>query len=309
MRQIISASRRTDIPAFYGDWFINRLKEGFAGLVNPFGGQKYFVSLRQADVACFVFWSKNLAPFVNKLKVIEQMGYNFYFNCTITALPGVFESNVDKQAAIEALKKISRMYSAEHINWRYDPIIISSVSDYDFHVRNFENIAAELAGCVRRCYFSFMVEYAKVKRNCAEFEKNYGIKVLQTDKELRVKLANELAEIAAGYGIEMFSCCGDYLIGPRIKKAHCIDGGIVQQLFGLDEWSYSPKPTREQCGCTESTDIGAYDTCPHGCVYCYANSNKRKARLVYNRHDVNCAFLGFTSSEAANWLTDSSLKK
>jgi hypothetical protein len=93
------------------------------------------------------------------------------------------------------------------------------------------------------------------------------------------------------------------------KKAHCVDGRIVQRLFELDEWSYRPKPTREQCGCTESTDIGAYDTCPHGCVYCYANSNKQKARLVYNRHDVNCAFLGFTSQETANWLTDGSLNK
>jgi hypothetical protein len=130
MKQIISVSRRTDIPAFYGDWFMNRLNDGFAGVVNPFGGQRYIVSLKPQDVVCFVFWSKNFAPFLEDLKAIDRMGYKFYFNYTVTGLPTVFESNVDKQTAIETLKQLSQMYSPRHINWRFDPIIISSISEF-----------------------------------------------------------------------------------------------------------------------------------------------------------------------------------
>jgi len=114
---------------------MRRLEEGFAGVVNPFGGCKYIVSLRPEDVVCFVFWSKNFAPFIEKLQAIDSLGYKFYFNYTITALPEVFENNVDKRAAVEALKELSRTYSRRHINWRFDPIIISNICGRDFYVR------------------------------------------------------------------------------------------------------------------------------------------------------------------------------
>ena len=113
-KRIISVSRRTDVPAFYGDWFMGRLKEGFAGVVNPFGGQKYIVSLKSEDVVCFVFWSKNFTSFLENLKIIDGLGYKFYFNYTVTGLSPVFENNVEKQAAIENLKQLSRMYSPRH---------------------------------------------------------------------------------------------------------------------------------------------------------------------------------------------------
>jgi hypothetical protein len=132
MRRIISVSRRTDVPAFYGDWFMRRLEEGFAGVVNPFGGRRYIVSLKPRDVVCFVFWSKNFGPFLENLKVIDEMGYKFYFNYTVTALPGIYESDVERQEAIEGLKQLSRTYFPQHINWRFDPIIISSVCDCGF---------------------------------------------------------------------------------------------------------------------------------------------------------------------------------
>ena len=158
MKRIISVSRRSDIPAFYGDWFMRRLKDGLAGVVNPFGGQRYIVSLKPEDVVCFVFWSKNYGPFIEKLKTIEDMGYAFYFNYTVTALPRIFESNVNKKAAIENMKQLSRMYSPRHINWRFDPIVISSVSDRDFYIRGFEELACEFEGVVERCYFSFVTQ-------------------------------------------------------------------------------------------------------------------------------------------------------
>jgi hypothetical protein len=117
-------------------------------------------------------------------------------------------------------------------------------------------------------------------------------------------LANELAAIAARYKIRMFSCCGDYLVSGDIQKAHCIDGGVIESLFFPGGLQYKDKPTRKECGCTESTDIGTYDTCPHGCVYCYANMNKQQARKAFDNHDKESAFLGYSKSQSDFWLDE-----
>ena len=305
MKRIVSVSRRTDVPAFYGDWFMRRLKEGFAGIVNPFGGRKYIVSLRPEDVSCFVFWSKNFAPFVENLKVLDSLGYKFYFNYTVTSLPEVFENNVNKCDAIAALKELSRTYSPRHINWRFDPIIISSITDRDFYVMTFAELASELGGYVERCYISFVTNYSKVKRNFEELERTTGVKISDCSKSFKIDLANELADIAEHHGIRMYSCCGDYLTNSgSVQKAHCIDGNIIESLFFPDGLKYKEKPTREECGCTESSDIGTYDTCPHGCVYCYANIHKSNARKAFNNHEKDSAFLGHSKSKSDVWLAE-----
>lgn len=304
MKRIISASRRTDIPAFYGDWFMNRLKEGFVGYVNPFGGQKYIVSLKPCDVICFVFWSKNYVPFVEKLKVIADMGYKFYLHYTITNLPKPFEPNVpDVRTTIENLKLLSRLFSPEHISWRYDPIVISDITDEKFHIENFRRLTRELEGYVKRCYFHYVTRYEKVKRNLYIFQRRHGLKVVNPDNNFRLELANALADIARESGIEMFSCCDDQLVGERIKKASCVDGALIEELFNI-RFKYKRKPTRIGCGCTESTDIGAYDTCPHGCIYCYANLNKEVAYSRFRAHDKESAFLGFSKAESDGWIED-----
>jgi len=304
MKRIISVSRRTDIPAFYGDWFMGRLKAGVAGVAHPFGGQKYVVSLKPEDVTCLVFWSKNFTPFLENLKTIESMGYKFYFNYTVTGLPGIFESNVEKQAAIGTLKLLSRMYSPQHINWRFDPIIISSICDGEFFIRAFEELAREFEGFVWRCYFSFVCEYNKVRRNFQELQKATGVEIIEVGEDFKINLANELSAIAERHGIEMFSCCSDYLAGGRIKKAHCIDGSIIEKLFFPEGFQYTEKPTRAECGCIESIDIGTYDTCPHGCVYCYANANKSRAYESFRKHDKDSTFLGYGKSESDRWLME-----
>ena len=303
MKRIISVSRRTDIPAFYGDWFMQRLKESFVGVVSPFSGKKYIVSLSPKDVICFVFWSKNFNPFIENLKLIDGLGYKFYFNYTVTGLPSIFESNVEKQSAIESLKQLSRTYSPRHINWRFDPIVLSGTFDRNFYINAFEELASEFAGYVERCYFSFVVVYSKVKRNFEELERKTGLKITNPSNDFKIELANDLAAIAERYEIRMFSCCGDYLLNDNIYKAHCIDGNIIESLFFPNGLKYKQKPTRKECGCTESTDIGTYDTCPHGCVYCYANMNKQQARRAFNNHDKESAFLGYSKSESDRWLT------
>jgi hypothetical protein len=283
---------------------MERIKQGFTGVVHSFGGQRYIVSLKPEDVVCFVFWSKNFTPFLNHLDTLNKMGHKFYFNYTVTGLPSVFESHVEKQAAIESLKHLSKTYSPKHINWRFDPIVISSICDRAFYIRAFEKLASEFAGYVERCYFSFVVRYGKVIHNFTEFEKSHGLKIFDFSTDFKIDLANELAAIAAHYGIEIFSCCGDYLVSDKIKKAHCIDGRIIEELFSPEGFSYKTKPTRDECGCTESTDIGTYDTCPHGCVYCYANTNKQKANKAFQNHDKTSAFLGYTKTQSDKWLTE-----
>src|SRR5512146_242195 len=159
MSRVISGSRRTDVPAFYSAWFMRRVHEGFAGVVAPYGGKRYLVSLKPQDVDCFVFWSKDCTPFVPHLDTLDRLGYRFYLNYTLTALPAVFETDVNKAAALKTLLYLSERYSPAHINWRFDPIVLSSITDADFYVRSFEDLAARLASRVERCYFSFVCEY------------------------------------------------------------------------------------------------------------------------------------------------------
>jgi hypothetical protein len=292
------------VPAFHGDWFMRRIREGFAGVVAPYGGQRYLVSLAPQDVDCFVFWSKDFTPFVPHLDTLDRLGYRFYFNYTLTALPTVFETNVDKAAALKTLKYLSERYSPRHINWRFDPIILSSITGADFYLDAFERLAAQLAGRVERCYFSFVTEYEKVKRNLLQLLTDKGISILQPQLEEKISLANQLAAIAERHGIRMYTCCGDCLLGDRIRKAHCIDGGIIEQLFFPHGFEYKEKPTRKECGCTESIDIGTYDTCPHGCVYCYANANKATADRAFKNHDPASAFLGFSKIQSDTWVAE-----
>lgn len=302
MKQTISVSRRTDVPAFYGDWFMQRVREGFAGVVNPFGGKRHLVSLRPEDVSCLVFWSKDFTPFVDSLEALHRLGYRFYFNYTVTGLPAIFESNVNRVGALRTLKLLSERYGPACVTWRFDPIILSSVSDADHYRRTFERLARELAGLVERCTFSFVTEYGKVKRNFRALAQTTGVAVIDPGREAKVDLANRLAEIAAGCGMTMHSCCGDYLLGDRIPKAHCVDGALIERLFYPEGLSYRARPTRPECGCTESVDIGTYDTCPHGCVYCYANANQAVARNAFERHEPDAAFLGFAKAECDAWV-------
>jgi len=292
------------VPAFYGRWFMERVREGFAGVVHPFGGKRYLVSLRPEDVTCFVFWSKDFTPFVEHLETLDGLGYRFYFNYTVTGVPPVFESDVDKAAALRTLEHLSRRYSPAHVNWRFDPIVLSSVCDGDFYLSEFARLARHLEGLVERCYFSFVMPYRKVDRNFNELEQAEGIHMSPSGEACRVELANRLAAIAQSHGIRMYSCCGESLVGDQIEKAHCIDGALIERLFYPQGLVWSEKATRPGCGCTESIDIGAYDTCPHGCVYCYANANKAVARRAFGNHDPASAFLGFTKSQSDRWLAE-----
>lgn len=310
MKKIISISRRTDIPAFYGDWFMNRLEDGFAGWENPFNRQKMVTSLAAEDVSAFVFWSKNFRPFLPHLKTIRNMAIPAMFNYTITGLPREFESHVaPADDAVDSLKELSRLYSPEHINWRYDPVVVSDKTDEAFHRKTFLRLAEQLHGQVTRCYISFAARYGKVEKNFRRLHQQQQISVVNPDIARRLSLAGALADIAAAYGIEMYSCSGDYLlVDQRIKKGHCVDGELLAQLYPGCSPAGS-RPTRSECGCSASSDIGRYDSCPHGCIYCYANINKERAEQLYRAHDPDSPFLGYTKAESERFLQDKNINQ
>lgn len=293
---VISASRRTDIPAFYPEWFMNRIREGYVRWMNPLSRAVYQVSLRPEDVGAIVFWSKNYLPLLPYLDELDKADYRMVFHFTITGLPDVFEPQVPNTAElVKCACILSERYGSESVLWRYDPVLISSITSEQYHLDRFRHMCSELEGAVKSSYFSFAVFYGKVLRNSQILKNQTGIECMDLPVDDRITLANTLADIAAQHGIEMLSCCGDYLLGDKIKKAHCVDADLLQRLFGDKVGDLATHPTRKECGCYESKDIGTYGTCPHGCVYCYANTNAQAAMQSHERHEPESDMLGFSS--------------
>lgn len=284
--QIISVSRRTDVPAFYGEWFINRLREGWAVNYNPYSRKASVVELAPEKVGAFVFWSKNFKPFLPYLDEIEARGYRSFFLFTITGLPRLWEPRVvDTAVAVDTFRELARRYGPERVSWRYDPILLTASTGFDYHVRTFIDLCRKLEGYTRRCYTSFVCMYPKVKRRLMAVAKGPAKMLEGVGEGQKRELAEELAQIACEHGIELYSCCNDFLVGDKIRKAHCVDIELISKYTGLEPSLYRLNPTRKGCGCYESVDIGMYDTCPHLCRYCYANTHEKLVLRNYRSHD------------------------
>lgn len=301
---VISASRRTDIPAFYSDWFMNRIRVGHVRWQNPYGGLSFEASLHPADVLAIVFWSKNYEPLLQHLDELDDLDFRMCFQYTITSLPKIFEPHVpDIDVSIRCAQKLAERYGRDSVLWRYDPIVISSVTSADYHIKRFAMLANALKDVTTRCYISFPTFYGKVLRNNKALLKEHGIDCVDISIVEKIEVAQELANIAKQYEIDMYSCCGDYLIGNSIEKAHCIDAQLLAKLFPDRIYSLKQRPTRHECGCYESKDIGAYYTCPHGCTYCYANNSKELALRNYASHKPNTDMLTGESGIGISSLT------
>ncbi|MGB9886060.1 MAG: DUF1848 domain-containing protein [Moorellales bacterium] len=285
--QIISASRRTDIPAFYSPWLVNRLRAGWVLTYNPFNRKPKRVSLKAEEVAGIVFWSKNFAPLLPYLREIGELGYRCFFLFTLTGLPRIFEpATPPVEEAVSAFQALASRYTPRHLVWRYDPILLSSLTDPDYHLRIFRELCQKLEGFTERCYISFLDPYPKVRRRLSALARRLDLEVFfEPDPQLKRQLAQELAGLASQHGITVWACCEGDLLWPEIGRARCVDPELLAQLFELDPHSYPPKPTRPGCGCHESVDIGMYETCPHLCLYCYANTSEGRVLSVYRQHD------------------------
>jgi DNA repair photolyase len=279
---IISASRRTDIPAFYTPWLLARLEAGFARYPNPFNNRPVTVSLRSADVHTIVFWSRNFEPLIPHLDDLARRDYRFFFHFTITGAPPALEQHAPpREAAMATLRELAARTSPHHVQWRFDPILLTDKLDTKYYVNNFRELASGLAGATERCAFSFATLYPKVDRRL----RRHGVRFRDPSLEEKRELAETLAAIGAEYGIGLHACCQDALLSPAVRQAHCIDGGLLQVLSPDRPLNAPPRPTRPGCGCTASRDIGVYDTCVHGCLYCYANTDHRTAAARFRAHD------------------------
>ena len=279
---IVSASRRTDIPAFYMPWLMNRLQAGSAYYPNPFSGEIHTVSLQSEDVHSSVFWSKHYGPLLHHLNELIERGYCFYFHYTITGAPRALEPYVpDWQQSVLIFRELAERTSPLHVQWRFDPILFTDKLRTDSYIERFRDIAAALTGATQRCYFSFAVFYSKVQRRLQKA----GVRYYDPPLEEKQSLVEAMVDIADQCGITLYACCQDMLAGGRIQKAHCVDGDLLTELFPDRPWVSQLRPTREQCGCVASRDIGMYDSCPCGCVYCYANQSRGVALTRFWTHN------------------------
>jgi hypothetical protein len=287
---IVSASYRTDIPALYGDSLMKRLAAGRALVANPYGGNPYSVSLAPGAVDGFVFWTRNIGPLHDRLGEIASLA-PFMVQFTVTGYPRALEPGViETAAAIAQIRALANSFGRRATVWRYDPIIETSLTPPAWHRENFARLAAMLEGYVDEVTVSFAQIYTKTARNMNVAAHEHGFTWRDPEDEEKRALAGELAAVAAGRGMCLTVCSQSEYTAEGAASARCIDANRLSDLAGRDIVA-RVKGNRPGCLCHESRDIGAYDSCPQGCAYCYAVSNRGVAKRFLSTHDPKAASL------------------
>ena len=276
---IVSVSRRCDIPRFQFDWFMERVNEGFVEVTNPYNARQIKrVSLLPAgenmklgdEVDLFVFWTRDPRHILANADELTKQGFLFYVMVTATGYPNVLEPDMASVSEVlSAMKELARKIGADRVIWRYDPILLSSITDENFHRRNFNELAQELAGSVRRVIISVYDEYRETRMRLFELERTGKLQMLDSNDGL-AELLTDLAKSAKAAGMEIQSCAEkEDFSSLGINPGACIDAALIKKLFGL-ELGGKDKNQRPNCLCCKSVDIGSYGTCEARCVYCYA---------------------------------------
>lgn len=298
---IVSASRSTDIPAFYADWFLERLKAGYCVWVNPFNQERYRVSFENTRM--IVFWSKNPKPMLERLDEVEALGFRqYYFQFTLNDyVAEELEPNVPPVAErIDTFRCLAKRIGGERVIWRFDPLLLSDSLTVDVLLDKIATIGQELKEDTQKLVFSFadIQAYRKVGRNLS------GTNCREFSFEEKIEFAKGLRDINLSLGLEMATCAEDIDLSEYgIKRNKCVDDDLMMRLFHDDEelmkfigaeydmfngWqikkSKKDKGQRKACGCIVSKDIGAYNTCPHLCRYCYANSSEQIVKRKYQNY-------------------------
>jgi hypothetical protein len=309
---IISASRRTDIPAFYSRWFSNRIRAGFCMVPNPFDArQTARISLSPEDVDVIVFWTRNPRPLFAHLDELDRRGYHYYFQYTLMDNPRLLdEHNPPSAAALDTFRRLADRIGPQRLVWRYDPIVLSSLTPPDFHRGAYEKLAAALRGYTSRSVISLLDVYGKIRKRLAGLAAQGAQLIpLQAGADplaiapsgltegaampdwLR-SLLRDMAQIAQANEIEIVSCAEELDLQPfGIRPGKCIDDDLIARVFGLEVGHSKDAGQRKACGCVQSKDIGMYDSCLLGCRYCYATSSFERARQNYLRHDPDAPTL------------------
>lgn len=278
---IISASRRTDIPALYPEWFFNRLKAGEVLVPNPYNRKKISrIPLTPDRVDCIAFWTKNPEPMIPYLREIDKMGYRYYFQMTITDYEDDIEAGVPSTAeSMATFMLLSEMLGKQKMDWRFDPILLNDKYTISYHLEKFEMMCEWLHKAADRCIISFMDSYK-------------GCPYLEIEQEDMKIIAKGLAEIAGKYDLPLYTCAERVDLSEYgIEHASCIDKEKIRKLIGYKLDIKKDPGQRKECGCVESVDIGMYDTCTHGCRYCYASASPESAGKKYKLHDPNSPIL------------------
>ena len=279
---IISASRRTDIPNYYSEWFYNRIKEGFACVRNPMNPRQVSrIDLSPQAVDCIVFWTKNPAPMMERLG--ELAAYRYYFQFTLTGYGKHMEPGLPpkKEVLIPVFQRLSRRIGARRVIWRYDPILFNSVYTPEYHLRAFAQIAEALKGYTEKCVISFVDAYAKNRRALK------ALGAYELGGQPLLEFASKLSEIAGANGMTVGSCAEALdLAACGIAHNCCIDKELIEELVGYKLKAGKDKNQRPECGCAQSVEIGAYDTCRNGCLYCYANSSPASLEKACGQYDA-----------------------
>ena len=259
---IVSASRRTDIPAFYSEWFMNRLKEGYVLIPNPRNANRLgHAVLSPENVDCIVFWTKNPIPMLDKLKAIDEMGYAYYIQFTLTPYDNAVEPGLPpKRELLQAFIELSERTDNKRAVWRYDPVFIDEQYTVSRHLAAFSEMCAKLQGYTERCVLSFIDVYRNIRNTYRA----------TTEREMH-EIAEGFAKIAKTFGVSLYTCSEEIdLSSYGIGHSACIDQPLVEQIIGRRIKAKKDVNQRPACRCIESVDVGAYDTCAHSCTYCYA---------------------------------------
>ena len=282
---IVSASRRTDVPALYPEWLAARLGAGYVDVPHPFDPSRIRrVDLRpspEGPMDALVLWTRNPGRLLQFLPEWERRGIRTLWLVTVTGYPACLEPEAPSASeATAAMQELSALLGADRVVWRYDPLLFCPQAGVDagWHRDAFRRIATALAGSTRRVILSLYDDYAKARRRLREA----GL----APEPLRdpVPFLADLAATGRSFAIEPQSCCEE-LEGAGIPAGGCIDGGLLDRLWDLGVGSRVDPGQRKGCRCAPSVDVGVYDTCTHGCLYCYATGRPETARARRESHD------------------------
>lgn len=301
---ILSVSRRTDIPAFYAEWFMERLRQKYVLVRNPFNIHSISrIPLSPENVDAIVFWTKNSKPIHKYLDEIDNLKYKYYFQYTITPYKKDLEEEVqDKKEIVETFKNLSEKIGSEKVVLRYDPVILSDNYTIDFHKKTFARLCDLLAPYTKKIVFSFLDDYKKISKNIKQ------LNIKEISAEEMCIMAEYFADTAKKYNLKIESCAEQIdLERFGINHGKCIDNELIEKITGY-KLSVGRDNQRNACGCIKCIDIGEYNTCMHKCLYCYANINKEAAFKNNELHDKKSPLLIGYVDEIKDKITDRNIK-
>ena len=284
---ILSVSRRTDIPAYYSQWFMNRLQEGYALVRNPRNPRRISrIPISPEVVDGIVFWTKNPIPMLKNLSELDP--YLYYFQFTLTPYGKDVEPGLPskEEKLIPAFQALSAQIGKERVIWRYDPILLSDVYTVEYHCRRFYEMAKKLSGFTRQCTISFLDFYRNIRGSLQT------LRISPVNQQQMMEIAKRFSQTAQAFGFTLSACAETTDFLPfGIAPANCVDKDLLERLGGFHLCLSKDPNQRQACGCAASVDIGAYNSCRNGCVYCYANHSRTLVEQNSKQHNPNSPLL------------------